>query len=309
MKFRIKLRPIFQHPLHPASFVICLLALVLVVDVLGYYVIQLPFFRPMPKGNSSFFQDHVYTWCPYAIVGGLRVAQGIDVFNRGEETVGSGYLRDPLPHRALIAMMVSYIIAPAMLLWALKWKRRNNITNNPVTSSIIVTLAATMALYILAWAFLPTIVGNYFTAWKGWQQMKTITHRSEVSQYAETSVRAMAYQAQVLRAESKYQGREWPQKPASFVLKDLEAVLPPLSSRIWSDAINSDIKFYLAIHSSDSLTIWAVADEVPEEVDSEWAGEGERQAKRTFLNKDGRKGRIQVRANVTSKSVDAYVEN
>ena len=130
MTFRTSLVRVCRDLWHPLWMVLTVPFIAVVVDLFGYWLLRLPllYLFPIRAGGQwlMFRLDHYMLWMPYFRVGLTRVSEAIDTFS-GHAFVPSSYA-ESLP--IIMLTLVSYILAPSALFWALR-ARRHRMVSGP----------------------------------------------------------------------------------------------------------------------------------------------------------------------------------
>lgn len=289
MKYKIDWQQLKNDPLHP----VWIAANIIVLGVLVYLVSTL-----LPKVGFAWPERAILT--PYISAGAVQVSESIDRF--------MGISKDRsvrLVHILLVLQTIfTYVVVPTLLVWGLRarslWRQAD--VPRPHPFKIIAALALG-GLYLLAFLFMATI-GCYQHV----QVAKNMIAASSISlnhDILSQELTVTGYQAQAfyfLPVRDGGGGGRWREitgsARASITLDDISNQKMLLAKIIEADLPEFPQKpndFVMEVVKEDSLIIWGIGNEPGT------ASE--------FRNKNGREGRVQLRADITPETVRISLEN
>jgi hypothetical protein len=299
MTFRTRLREIWGNPLHAVWIILAMLEIGVLVVCYDRFVLHNTslwrLFRwAIPPLPVFFMQDiHRILWGSYIDAGGIRVGEAISAFS-GKLVRG---IWKPEHTLVVITMALSYIVGPSLFLWGLKARKARIQTKTAKPSAVFILLATAIGGYIVVFALMIPVL-SCAGSWNTWQRMKTDSYVNAVRDGAVASVSVLGFQAEQLRLMPEAKGGgPWSGGPGGISIAELDRVLPSLERGLWAPGVKGSMKYILEVSSSDSLTLWGIAD-----VQGTLSGS-------SFRNKDGTAGNVQVRAGVTPARVTEAVEN
>ena len=291
MTFRTSWNRFLGEPLHPVRIALAAVAFGIVFSLAVDWLLHRPsvhHWLPILGADTRWS-----ALLPFILAGGIRVHEGMLAFS-GKEVAGE-WTGD---HTAVIlGMLLTYVAGPALFLWGLRARKRwlaGNVTRP--SANTILLLTGVGCFFMLS--TIPFSVVGGPRSWYLWQEMRRDAQQSAARDVAMNCVIAMGRRAQIFRAlPIETGGKAWSLSAGGVTLQDLEATLPSIHHTMRWNGSAADMRFFLEVASPDSLTIWSVAE-----------SEGQNR-EGSFLNKDGRKGLVQVSVGVNPVELKMRVDN
>lgn len=255
MKVRIDFRPVLKDHVHPVR-----IALYIIVAVVILLPLQEKFLLGAGWGNRA---APVYNELPPAypavLAGGIEIAEGrLQFVGASARGVWSGQVST-----ALVALLIAYVIGPAVLVWGLRARSRyrRHIAVRGGATSIALALA-------FGGSLLATVLAEPVYAIVGTRQLAMLSRDdrfAENFEALETDLYAMARRAQVKyfrSGKTRGHGHSWLSgdgsgRPAIHIAD----LLDPATARVPVDSVTvrlGNTPFSLHVERADSITIRGV---------------------------------------------------
>lgn len=302
MTSKTKLRWIWDSPLHPIWIVLAILEIYVFVLGINRFVLDSYSYEAAvgwgkPYLLNSYFADgNLLLGSPFIGAGGLKLGDGIKAFT-GKPITG-GWI---LEHWVItVSLVLAYIAGPALFLYGLKLRKARILGGLTRRNSFLPLIATATGGYLLCTALLlPSISGP--KNWSILQRMKAEEYSNAAREGIDASLPVLAFQAQQLRIMPETKGGgPWENRRGGITIEGLEHVLPSMESVLWKPGPRAPVRFFLKVHSPDSLTLWGVADAR--------GGYGP-SGGLTFKNIDSTTGNVQVHAGVTPTHSTLTIDN
>lgn len=288
MKSRIRWDDMKSDPLHIVWVIGYALAFGAALNLIPVFGIKLLTGYRMPSW---------FGLAPFVEAGGLRIAEGIDRFS-GKEIKS---VWTPVHTHIILSIVMCYVIAPPLFVWGLRerilWRQGSGQRRFPTKITLALGLSGSIMMAALLVSILPPFIA--------YSVRTSMMNVQRVQANKDALINDISYVA--LRAQSFCQvdvkdgggGGRWMniQRNGNTTIGIDEI---GLTSPITGDVVGKlypqqPSRFFLTVHSTDSLTIKGVATE-----------QGDLS---NFENTDGRRGRIQMSVAVTPKRIVVTSDN
>jgi len=290
MKFRTEWQKIRTDPLNGAGIAVYTLILFLIIFLLDFG------FRAIVDSSEGMW-TRILVPAPHVVAGGLKIGQALERW-RGhlEPNLWDGKLTF-----LVFLLIVPYVIVPMLVVWGIRARRQWRLESPRHGFPWKIALALALGWYVAIMTCLMALVGSLvgLSAYGSLQSAQTVQTNRDALLADMNLVVSRARTAFFVPREKGGAGGSWwkdnKSKEPQISLDALAPVTPVLSRHLAAGFPQKASRFFMEVTAPDTLFLWGVGTE---------RGDSE-----SFENKDGQRGKVQIRQIVTPKGQSVEFQN
>ncbi|MBM4161877.1 MAG: hypothetical protein FJ217_12375 [Ignavibacteria bacterium] len=290
MKFRTEWQKLRADPLNGAGiavYTLILFLIIIVIDV-GFRAIV---------GTSEGMWSRVLTPAPHVFAGSLKIGYALERWGEQlEPDLWNGRLTF-----LWFLLVVPYVIVPGLVIWGIRARRQWRLESSHRGFPWKIALALALGWYVAIMTCLMALAGSLMgvSVYRSIQIAQTVQTNRDALLADMNLVVSRARTAFFVPREIGGAGGSWwkdnESKDPQISLDALAPTTPMLARHLAAGFPQKPSKFLIEVTAPDTLILWGIGTEMGDE--------------ETFENKDGQRGKIQIREIVTPKGQSVEFQN